>query len=117
MLCGLAVTGAYYLVARLTFPGDAAEWPDYDVYYFAHKRVILAGVIGCNLAAQVAQLMLGHNPISGLWDLVAVLCFYPFLLAAVWAESKTTNIFLLAFVLAQYPLLSFIDLIDASKIG
>jgi hypothetical protein len=39
MMAGLLITSLYYLVARLVFPGDREEWPDLDVYYFAHQEV------------------------------------------------------------------------------
>jgi hypothetical protein len=116
MLCGLAINGAYYLVARLTFPDKPDDWPDYNDYFFAHKRIVLAGVIGCNLAAQTAQYLLGHNPLAGPLDVVAAVLFYPSLLAAIWARSKTANIALLMFILFQYPVLSFVDFLAASKL-
>src|SRR4051812_19306019 len=38
LMCGLILTSIYYLVARLVFPHEPNEWPDYDRYFFANKR-------------------------------------------------------------------------------
>ena len=37
LFCALVISGTYYVVARLVFPDDPHEWPDYDDYYFAHS--------------------------------------------------------------------------------
>jgi hypothetical protein len=49
LLIGLAITGLYYVAASLVFPGDTEKWPDFDVYYFEHRRQVLGGVWLCNL--------------------------------------------------------------------
>jgi hypothetical protein len=49
LLIGLAITGVYYMGASLVFPGDADEWPDFDVYYFEHRRQVLGGIWLCNI--------------------------------------------------------------------
>jgi hypothetical protein len=61
MMCGLVICGLYYRVATLVFPHDLDEWPDLDAYYVAHKRRVIAGVIGCNVLALGAELALGIN--------------------------------------------------------
>ena len=50
--CGLLFCGGYYLVARIVFPRDFAEWPDLDVYYAVHKRLIVGAVALLNLVEQ-----------------------------------------------------------------
>src|SRR5690348_17917551 len=32
LLCALLITAIYYLAARLVFPHDREEWPDFDRY-------------------------------------------------------------------------------------
>lgn len=115
LFCGLILTGLYYLVARLVFPDNPAEWPDYDVYYFEHKRIVLGGVIACNVIAQASQLALGHNPVGNLLDLVTAALFYASFGAAIWLRSKRGNLAALGFILAQYPVVSAIELWAATR--
>ena len=61
LIGGFVVTGIYYLVAGLVFPDDPAEWPDYDMYYFEHRRFVAGGVICCNLLAMSFVAALGGN--------------------------------------------------------
>jgi hypothetical protein len=49
LLIGLAITGLYYMGASLVFPDDAEKWPDFDSYYFEHRRQVLGGIWLCNL--------------------------------------------------------------------
>jgi hypothetical protein len=103
LLCGVFVTGTYYFAARLVFPKDHSEWPDFDVYYFRHKRLVLGGVLFCNIIAYASQEWLGAQPFSGTLDMLVVACFFPGLLAAIWAPGKRLNIALLTFLILQYP--------------
>jgi hypothetical protein len=41
LLAGVLLAGIYYLAARLVFPRNFAEWPDFDVYYFRHKQWVI----------------------------------------------------------------------------
>jgi hypothetical protein len=61
LICGFVVTGLYYLVAGLVFPDDPAEWPDYDEYYFDHRRLVAGGIILCNLLTMSFVAALGGN--------------------------------------------------------
>jgi len=111
LFCGLVISGIYYLVARIAFPDDPAEWPDYDVYYFAHKKFVLGGVILCNLLAAGAQIALGHNPWGTAFGAAESAEFYIPLVVTLWVRPKRWNIALLAFMLAGYPLFSFIEFV------
>ena len=83
LMGGFVVTGIYYLVAGLVFPDDPAEWPDYDKYYFEHRRFVAGGVICCNVLALGFVAALGGNFVNwlsiismgvtfGLWALLLV---------------------------------------------
>jgi hypothetical protein len=50
LVYGLAVTGAYYMAASLVFPADPEEWPNFDDYFFMHRRQVLIAVWMCNNA-------------------------------------------------------------------
>jgi hypothetical protein len=111
LFAGLVLTGTYYLVARLTFPDDRAEWPDYDAYYFAHKPLVVGGVIACNLFAQLAEAALGFDPLPlTAWAITTSGMFYLSFAALLFVKSKRANLLMLAFILAQYPLVSFLEL-------
>jgi hypothetical protein len=49
LLIGLAITSLYYVGASLTFPDRPAGWPNFDDYYFAHRRQVLGSIWLCNL--------------------------------------------------------------------
>ena len=50
LLCGVLLAGIYYLAGRLVSPRDFVEWPDFDVYYFQHRRWVFGGTSFCNLS-------------------------------------------------------------------
>jgi hypothetical protein len=108
LMCGLVVTGIYYLVARLTFPRVPAEWPDYDQHYFAHKGLVLGGVLLCDTLAQVGMAALGYDLFTRPLDWWSTGIFYLSMALAIWAPGKRTNVALLAFVAVQYPIMSLV---------
>lgn len=61
LIGGFVVTGIYYLVAGIVFPDEPAEWPDYNRYYFEHRRLVAGGVILCNLLAMCFVAALGGD--------------------------------------------------------
>jgi len=110
LLGGLVVIGLYYFVAKVTFPDDPEDWPDYDVYYFEHRRWVLGGVVLCNLIALAILVALGLQPLqaaAGRWSLVL---FIPALFAAMFVKDKRANIALLLVMIVQYPAVALIGL-------
>ena len=110
LLYGFVLTGIYYLVARIVFPRDPAEWPDYDLYYFAHKRVVLGGVLLCNVLASAGQWALG-NALFSPGDWFSMGLFYPPLALAIWAPGKRANLALLVILMLYYPMLALSGLL------
>ena len=107
MMFGLVMNGLYYLVARLVFPREPAEWPDYDQYYFAHRKLVLGGVIACNLLAYVAQMAVGYDPFEiPLYNWASVV-FFVMVPATMFVRGRRANIVLLALLSLIYPLISF----------
>jgi hypothetical protein len=111
MLCGLVICGLYYLVASLVFPHDLDEWSDLDAYYAAHKRAVIAGVIGCNALALAGALALGINPMASVHNQVALALFLASVAALVLAKGKRANAALLAFIALQYPASAWLQMI------
>lgn len=103
LLCGLAVTGTYYFISRMVFPRNTAEWPDFDVYYWGYKRWLLAGVIFCDGATYVAQLVLNAHPFIGLIDKVFAVLLFAGLFGALLAKGKRLNIAFLVYLVLLYP--------------
>jgi hypothetical protein len=103
LLCGLAVTGTYYFISRMVFPRNTAEWPDFDVYYWGHKRWLLTGVIFCDAATYVFQIVLNERPLVGLIDKVFAGLLFGGLFAVLLAKGKRLNAVLLTFLVLTYP--------------
>jgi hypothetical protein len=104
------LAGIYYLAARLVFPRNFIEWPDFDVYYFRHKKWVFGGILFCNIVAVVVMLSAGtpfmRQPLGLTND---ALYFIP-LVALLAIADKRTNIVLLVVLLAKYaviPLLGY----------
>jgi hypothetical protein len=98
LFVGLLLAGGYYFVARLVFPRDFAEWPNLDTYYFAHKRLVIGGVIALNLASEgIGDALLRHDPFAVTTNIIFLAVFYGVLLALFWVRGKALNMALLAF--------------------
>ena len=114
LICGVLLAGIYYLAARLVFPRDFVEWPDFDVYYFQHKQWVFGGLLLCNLIAAAALLTVSSEwrrfvggPLGGLNEA----SYFILLIALMAARTKRANIVLLILMLARYavfPLLIFL---------
>jgi drug/metabolite transporter (DMT)-like permease len=106
LLGGLIVIGLYYFVAKVTFPDDPDDWPDYDAYYFEHRKWVLGGVVLCNLIALATLVSLGLKPLqaaAGIWSLAL---FIPALFAAMFVKDKRVNVALLLVMIVQYPVVA-----------
>ena len=113
LLAGVILAGIYYLAARLVFPRNFVEWPDFDDYYFSHKYWVIGGILLCNLVATVVLLAIGsrfvHLPIGFANDLV----YFAVLVALLAVRNKRANIALLILMLAKdavVPLLTFLGI-------
>ena len=113
LLAGVLLAGIYYLAARLVFPRNFVEWPDFDDYYFRHKHWVIGGILLCNLVAAVVLLATGsrfvHLPIGFANDLV----YFAVLIALLMVRNKRANIGLLLVMLAKdavVPLFTFLGI-------
>ena len=107
LICCFAITGLYYLVARLAFPDEPTEWPDYDVYFFRHKNLVLGGVLACNLLAYAGQYALGYNALTQHMMVIVASVFFPLVILSILARGKLWSTVSLGLLLAHYPILSF----------
>jgi hypothetical protein len=115
LLGGLIVMGLYYFVARITFPNEVGEWPDYDDYYFEHRKWVLGGMVLCNLIALSLLFALGNNPLQGAAGRWSLALFIPALVAAMFVKDKRINAVLLFLMVVQYPVVSLIGLLGTGR--
>ena len=73
------------------------------VYYWDHKRWLLAGVIFCDAATYVFQIVLNERPLVGLIDKVFAGLLFGGLFAVLLAKGKRLNAVLLTFLVLTYP--------------
>ena len=113
LMLGVLVAGIYYLAARLVFPRDFAEWPDFDAYYFRHKNWVFAGILFCNIIAAVILTVLGKPFIRLPLGFANDLTYFALLIALLAVGSKRGNLVLLILLLARYavfPVLGFLQI-------
>jgi hypothetical protein len=113
LLAGVLLAGIYYLAARLVFPRNFVEWPDFDVYYFKHKQWVFGGILLCNIVATAVTTAIGSPflrlPIGFANDLI----YFVVLIALLTVQNKRANIALLVIMLvkdAVVPLLTFLHI-------
>ena len=112
---GLILFGTYYMIARISFPDDPGEWPDYDDYYFENRQWVLGGIVLCNVFAVGTLLALGAQPLEGAASRWSLLVFIPALAAAMFVKDKRANIVLLLMLVLQYPLVSVLGFMGVGK--
>ena len=111
LLCGVLLAGIYYLAARLVFPRNFVEWPDFDDYYLAHRRWVLGGILVCNVVAVTLLLAVDEywRTLLGVLDL---LTYFAPLIALLTVRNKRANITLLSFLLARWAVFPFLGVIE-----
>lgn len=110
LLSVLILIGLYYFIAKITFPDEPGEWPDYDNYYFEHRQLVLGGIVLCNFIAIGALLGLGAQPFESAANRWSLVIFIPALGAAMFVRNKRANIALLLLLIVQYPLVSVLGM-------
>ena len=113
LLAGVLLAGAYYLAARLVFPRNFAEWPNFDDYYFRHKQWVIGDILLCNVVAAAVLTAMGsrfiHLPLGFANDLI----YFVVLVSLLATRNKRVNIALLLIMLAKdavVPALAFLGI-------
>jgi hypothetical protein len=111
------MAGIYYLAARLVFPRNYVEWPDFDVYYFRHKQWVFGGILLCNLVAAAGLLAVHapfmHSPVG----FANFLTYFVLLVALLAVRTKRASIVLLILMLSRYALFPVIVLLGVGMRG
>lgn len=112
LLAVLVLVGGYYLVATLIFPDNPDEWPDFDLYYDEHNRIVLGFMLATNIALMVLAMVLvayglqpAGSPSSGKGGfllLIAGLLPMPLLIALIIVKARKVNVVLLATLIALW---------------
>ena len=119
LICGVLLAGIYYLAARLTFPRNFVEWPDFDVYYFRHKQWVYGGILLCNVAAVVGLLVVPaarpfmRSPIG----FVNFLTYFVLLIALLAVRTRRASIVLLLLMLSRYAVFPVLVLLNVGMQG
>ncbi|HEX4738663.1 MAG TPA: hypothetical protein VH331_13985 [Allosphingosinicella sp.] len=104
LLIGLVIAGLYYMAASLVFPEDPDKWPDFDAYYFEHRRQVLGGIWLCNIMVFALSLWVRRITPSGLAILVDGVPSLLVIVAMV-SRNRTVGIAMLSLLVAIYLLL------------
>jgi hypothetical protein len=111
------MAGIYYLAARLVFPRNYVEWPDFDVYYFRHKQWVFGGILLCNLVA-AAGLLAVHAPfMHSPAGFANFLTYFVLLIALLAVRTRRASIVLLILMLSRYAVFPVIVLLRVGLQG
>lgn len=105
LLCGVLLAGTYYLAARLVFPRNFVEWPDFDIYYFRHRQWVLGGILFCNLVVLSVSIALGSRFFRSPLGVINLVTYFIPLIALLAVRNKRANIALLLLLLVRYAII------------
>ena len=117
LICCVLVAGIYYLAARLVFPRNFAEWPDFDTYYFRHKHWVFGGILLCNVAAAAALLAVAAPFMRSPVGFANFLSYFVLLFALLAVRSRTASIVLLLLMLSRYAVFPVLVLLGIGMHG
>lgn len=107
------LAGIYYLAARLVFPRNFAEWPDFDVYYFGHKHWVFGGILLCNVVAAGVLFAIGSPFMRLPLGFASDVTYFGLLIPLFLVRSERASIVLLLLMLSRYvvfPVLGFLGI-------
>lgn len=117
LIACVLVAGIYYLAARLVFPRNFEEWPDFDVYYARHKQWVYGGVLLCNVVASAALSRVGGAFMRSPLGFANFLTYFALLIPLLLVRSKRANIVLLILMLSRYAVFPVLALMRVGMTG
>lgn len=105
LLCGVLLAGIYYLAARLVFPRNFVEWPDFDIYYFRHRQWVFGGILFCNLVALLVSVALGSRFFRSPLGVANLVTYFIPLVALLVVRNRRANVALMLFLLVRYAII------------
>lgn len=103
MFAGFLVTGIYFVAASLIFPASPDE--DHEAHFAANYRLVLAGVLVCNLAlfAWVVSIV-GTANLFTARTIVISWSLIPVTLVAIFARERALVLGCIGWLILLYPL-------------
>lgn len=102
---GFVITAIYFVTASLIFPHYPEEWSSLDDHFDANRRLVLGGVLICNIALLGFTVSLvGLAPMLNLRTAIVTWSFFPVCLLAMWAKDRRMVIACMIWLIALYPL-------------
>ena len=102
---GFVVTAIYFVSASLIFPHYPEEWTNLDDHFDANRRLVLGGVLICNIALLALTIALVGG--AWMWTLRAFIItwsFFPICLLAIASNDRRVVIGCMAWLIALYPI-------------
>jgi hypothetical protein len=117
LICCVLIAGIYYLAARLVFPRNFVEWPDFDEYYFRHKQWVYGGILLCNLVAAAALLAVHSTFMRSPTGFMNFLTYFVLLIALLLVRTRRASIVLLILMLSRYVVFPVLVLLSVGMQG
>lgn len=100
---GFALTAIYYVAASLVFPDEPAEWDDLNRHFDQQYRLVIGGVLACNVALFGLTYALVGLPFN-LRLVVISYSFFPVSVLALVVRDRRVVLACLIWLIALYPL-------------
>ncbi|MGN6848039.1 MAG: hypothetical protein ACTHJK_00960, partial [Sphingomicrobium sp.] len=117
LIACVLVAGIYYLAARLVFPRNFVEWPDFDIYYFRHRQWVYGGILVCNIAAAVGLLAVHAEFMRSPIGFLNFLSYFVLLIALLAVKTRRASIVLLILMLSRYLVFPVLVLLSVGLRG
>lgn len=107
MYLGLLIALTYFMASGLVFPRNVDEWPDLDVYYWKHKRLVIGGILIPNLIS-ITQTTIYHPAKVDLFFLFAQANYWPPVILLLFSRRRWQDLTLLGIAIFGYVANAFI---------
>jgi hypothetical protein len=101
MYLGLLVALVYFMASGLVFPRNIDEWPDLDVYYWKHKRLVIGGILIPNIIS-FTQTTIDHMQTFNLAYAFAQGTYWPEVVLLLFTRRKWQDLTLIGIASAGY---------------
>ncbi|WP_422061374.1 hypothetical protein [Sphingopyxis sp.] len=102
---GFVVTAIYFVAASLVFPDDPEAWGDMNAHFDKQYRLVLGGVLLCNVVLIAATVALVGD--AWAWSLrtaIVTWSFFPVAALAIAVKDRRAVCACLVWLIALYPL-------------
>ncbi len=102
---GFVVTAVYFVTASLVFPDDPEAWDDLNAHFDKQRRLVIGGVLLCNVALLATVGWLHGVPApTSVRTFIVAWSFFPVAALAIAAKDRRIVVACLIWLLALYPL-------------